>query len=232
MDWQDFAQRMASMAADLLRQESSDAMLYRIVSSAVDIVEGCDSAGILLRDNDRIETLACTDALAKESDRLQERLGEGPCFDIAVAREKGGAPVSRTEDLTELRQRWPHYAPAARELGIGSMMTFLLFADAEEFGTLTMYAHRPGAFTGVSETAGILLASHAAVALSGARTHTQLHSALTTRHVIGEAMGILMERCHLDEDAAFALLRELSQQRNLKLWSIAQRVCESGGIEN
>ncbi|MEV0738528.1 GAF and ANTAR domain-containing protein [Streptomyces sp. NPDC050549] len=232
MDWQDFAHRMASMARELLREKSHDATLQRIVSSTVETVEGCDSAGILVRDGDKVETLASTDSLAAESDRFQERLGEGPCFDITVAREDDGARVFRIEDLTGLQRRWPRYAPAARELGIGSMMTFLLYADAEEFGTLNMYARRPGAFTEDSETSGLLLASHAAVALSGARTSTQLHSALTTRHVIGEAMGILMGRYHLDEDRAFAVLRDLSQKRNVKLRSIAQQVCDNGGIED
>ncbi|MBK6014067.1 hypothetical protein [Streptomyces sp. MBT53] len=116
---------------DPLCEESHDGTPRRIVSSAVEIVEGCDSAGILVRDRDKVETPASTDGLAAESDRLQERLVEGPCFDIAVAREReeGGAHVFRIEDLTELEQRWPRYSPAARELGVGSMMTFLLFAD-------------------------------------------------------------------------------------------------------
>ncbi|WP_307781903.1 ANTAR domain-containing protein [Streptomyces sp. MBT65] len=111
-------------------------------------------------------------------------------------------------------------------------MTFLSFADDEEFGALDMYARQPRAFTEVSETAGVLLTPHAAVALSGARTDTELHSALTTRHVIGEAMGIVMERCHRDGGGAFALLRDLSQERNIALRSVAQRVCDSGGLED
>jgi hypothetical protein len=39
MGWQDFVQRVASMAGDLLRQEPGDAALRRIVSSAVESVE-------------------------------------------------------------------------------------------------------------------------------------------------------------------------------------------------
>ncbi|MFJ1604579.1 GAF and ANTAR domain-containing protein [Streptomyces sp. NPDC088253] len=160
---------------------------------------------------------------------MQDLLGEGPCFDIA--RRGGSAQVFRIEDLTEHQRRWPRYTPEACKLGVGSMMGFLLFADDEEFGALNMYARRPGAFNEVSDTAGVLLASHAAVALASARTYTQMHSALATRHTIGEAMGILMGRYHLDEDGAFAVLRGLSQKRNTKLRLIAQHVCESGGIE-
>lgn len=74
------------------------------------------------------------------------------------------------------------------------------------------------------ETAGWLLASHAAVALSTARTIDQLEHAMETRHAIGEAMGILMERHHLSEDDTFSLLRRLSQHHNVKLRDIAQQV--------
>ncbi|WP_393087480.1 ANTAR domain-containing protein [Streptomyces sp. LN704] len=59
-----------------------------------------------------------------------------------------------------------------------------------------------------------------------------MHAALDTRHVIGEAMGIVMERYHLDEHAAFTDLRQLSQERNIKLRLIAQQVCESGGVDD
>ncbi len=69
-------------------------------------------------------------------------------------------------------------------------MGFLLFTEDEDLGALNLYSRRPGAFTEASELAGWLLASHAAVAFSSARTHAQMERAVATRHVIGEAMGI------------------------------------------
>jgi hypothetical protein len=69
-----------------------------------------------------------------------------------------------------------------------------------------------------------LLASHAAVALADARTIDQLEHAMETRHAIGEAMGILMERHKLSEDDAFNVLRRISQHHNIKLSDVAQRV--------
>ena len=48
MDWRQFARQMASMAHDLLAQESVDATLERITGSATEVVSGCDAAGILL----------------------------------------------------------------------------------------------------------------------------------------------------------------------------------------
>ena len=228
MDWDRFAQQMAAMARDLLAQPSVDATLRRISASAIELVEGCDAAGILVLRGTTVETLAPTDQLVVESDRLQERLREGPCFD--AARDSEGERVFRISDLSAEQPRWPVYAPEARRLGVGSMMGFLLFTEDEDLGALNLYSRKPGAFTEVSELAGWLLASHAAVAFSSARTHAQLEQAVATRHVIGEAMGILMGSHHLTEDQAFDVLRRFSQEHNIKLREVARRVCEQGGL--
>ncbi|MGW0873379.1 GAF and ANTAR domain-containing protein [Streptomyces sp. NPDC002740] len=219
---------MASMARDLLAQNSVDDTLERITASATELVEGCDAAGILVLHDAKVETLAPTDELVVDSDRLQERLGEGPCFDAAHSAR--GERVFRIADLTGERQRWPAYAPRAHALGVGSMMGFLLFTEDEDLGALNFYSRKPGAFSEASETAGWLLASHAAVAFSSARTHAQMERAVATRHAIGEAMGILMGRHHLTEDQAFDVLRRYSQENNIKLREVARKVCEGGGL--
>lgn len=228
MDWQRFAQRMAAMAHDLLEQESVAGTLERIAGSATELVEGCDAAGILILSGDQVQTLAVSGALAEESHRLQERLKEGPCFD--AARRRDGERVFRIADMTALQERWPAFAPRAAELGIGSMMGFLLFTDEENLGALNLYSRLPGRFTETSETAGWVLASHAAVALSSARHHAQLTEAVATRHVIGEAMGILMARRLIAENEAFNVLRGYSQNNNVKLREVALAVCEQGAL--
>ncbi|MFF3420196.1 GAF and ANTAR domain-containing protein [Streptomyces sp. NPDC002698] len=218
---------MASMARDLLAQESVNATLERITSSATELVHGCDAAGILVLDGKQVHSLAPTSEMVTYSDRLQERLGEGPCFE--AARGSLGERVFRIADLTSEVQRWPAFAPQAHEaLGVGSMMGFLLFTTDEDFGALNLYSRKPGAFTDASELAGWLLASHAAVAFSSARTHAQMAQALATRHTIGEAMGILMGRHHITEEQAFDILRRFSQENNIKLREVASRVCEHG----
>ncbi|MFE5922561.1 GAF and ANTAR domain-containing protein [Streptomyces sp. NPDC056468] len=220
---------MASMARDLLAQDSVGATLERITASATELVRGCDAAGILVLHDSKVETLAPTHELVTDSDLLQQRLGEGPCFD-AAAYGSQGEQVFRISDLTALHQRWPAFAPQARALGVGSMMGFLLFTDDEEFGALNFYSRKPGAFTEDSEAAGLLLASHAAVAFSSARTHAQMERAVATRHVIGEAMGILMGAHELTEEEAFDVLRRSSQESNIKLREVARRVCEQGTL--
>jgi transcriptional regulator with GAF, ATPase, and Fis domain len=228
MDWRTFAEKMASLARDLLSQESVRETLERITGAATELVEGCDAAGILLLRGSRVQSLAPTEQLVIDSDQLQERAGEGPCFD--AARTSEGERHFRIADFTDEAERWPAYVPEARKLGLGSMMGILLFTEDEDLGALNFYSRRPGAFTEASETAGWLLASHAAVAFSSARTQAQLQEAIGTRHTIGEAMGILMGSHRLTEDQAFAALRRASQDRNVKLRDIARQVCERGGL--
>ncbi|MFD5739874.1 GAF and ANTAR domain-containing protein [Streptomyces massasporeus] len=222
MDWQKFAEEMALLARSLLKQDSVQQTLDEIAASAVKLVDGCDAAGILAVRKGRAVTLASYGDMVEESDRRQGELGEGPCFDLA--RRADEDRVFRIVDMTKPQPDWPRYAEAARELGIGSMTGVLLYTHEEDFGALNLYSRRPGTFTEDIATAGWLLASHAAVALADARTIDQLEHALETRHAIGEAMGILMERHGMSDEEAFSVLRKISQHHNIKLRDVAQRV--------
>lgn len=222
------AAALAVMAQDLLAQPTVKQTLDRVVAHAVDLVDGCEAAGILVVRDGSVHTLAATHALARESDRVQGELGEGPCLNATL----DGEQVFRIVDMAAAADRWPRYAPAACELGIGSAMGFLLFTDDENLGALNLYASRPHAFGTRTEHVGWLLAAHAAVAFASARNEAQLREAIGTRQDIGEAIGIVMERHKLTEEQAFDLLRTVSQARNVKVRELARRVVAEGGLEN
>ncbi|MEU3880623.1 ANTAR domain-containing response regulator [Streptomyces californicus] len=228
MDWRKFAEQIGVMAHDLLEQPSVDATLGRITGSAAELVAGCDAAGILVLSGQESASLAPTEPWVAELDQLQRKLGQGPCFD--AARRSTGERVFRIADFTEDEPRWPDFVAEARKAGVGSMMGFLLYTDEKDFGALNFYSHRPGTFTEESERAGVVLASHAAVALSAARTHAQMEQAVATRHQIGQAMGILMARHHIPENQAFNTLRRYSQNHNAKLRDVALLVCDQGAL--
>ncbi|MCX4572562.1 GAF and ANTAR domain-containing protein [Streptomyces sp. NBC_01571] len=222
--WEQFAVALAEMARDLLAQDSVQDTLNRIVEHATLLINGCDDAGILTVRRGEVHALAATSEVVRRADRIQQDLREGPCFDAVTDRQQ----VYVIEDLNQPHERWSRFAPELRKLGMGSVMGFLLFTEDDELGALNLYSHRPRAFDENARRAGWILASHAAVAFSAARTHQQLGDALETRHEIGEAMGILMERYGLPENAAFKVLKKASQDRNIKLREIARQVCETG----
>jgi AmiR/NasT family two-component response regulator len=73
------------------------------------------------------------------------------------------------------------------------------------------------------------------LALSAAYSHEDeerraagLAAALRTREIIGEALGILMERERINANQAFDVLRRASQHLNIKLRDIAQDLVDTG----
>ncbi|RCW40718.1 response regulator receiver and ANTAR domain protein [Halopolyspora algeriensis] len=220
----------ANLARDLSAQTSEQDVLDRVVELAVQFIDGCDDAGILLLHRRRdVETAATSSELVRESDQAQAELREGPCFDAALDDVPWNNRVYRSKD-TATETRWPSYMPRARDLGIGSMLGFQLYRDEGSFGALDLYSHRRNAFDDRAEDLGWVLASHAAVALNSARTDEQLRTALTTREEIGKALGILMERHQLSDDAAFTVLKRISQDNNLKLRAVAETLLRTGEL--
>src|SRR6478735_11601375 len=58
-----------------------------------------------------------------------------------------------------------------------------------------------------------------------------LNAALSSRDVIGQAKGILMERLNLPPEEAFDALRRSSQRLNEKLREVASRLAETGQFD-
>ena len=78
-----------------------------------------------------------------------------------------------------------------------------------------------------ADTVGKVLSAHAAAAISASRRDNQLKAAISTRDHIGQATGILMERFSVDDVAALAMLRRLSQDTNTTLIATAQQVIDT-----
>lgn len=115
MDWAWFARQMASMARDLLAQESVDATLGRITHAATELVEGCDAAGILVLRDDAVRTLAATDDLVVVSDRVQGGCGKGPASTPRTPEPANGSTASPTSPRT--RGAGPATLPGPRSSG-------------------------------------------------------------------------------------------------------------------
>jgi len=88
-------------------------------------------------------------------------------------------------------------------------------------GALNIYAAAPSAFGEESESTGMLLAAHAAIAMTAARTEATLRAGLDGRDAIGQAKGILMERYKITATEAFGLLAASSQSVNQKLRAVS-----------
>ena len=130
---------------------------------------------------------------------------EGPCFDALEMHER----VHSRDLATDTR--WPRWGPhVAHEIGVVSVVSYRLFTTADSLGALNLYSRTSEAFDLDDIYNGEALAAHVAVALASSRQAEQLGVAITTRTVIGQAEGILMERFDISADQAFAVLRRVS----------------------
>lgn len=149
--------------------------------------------------------------LADRVEHLQGELGEGPSLDAATGTGTVLADTTRTTP-------WSRWAPAAAHAGAGGALAVPLVPGGAP-GVLTLYTAAP-ARVGADQVQAAESAA-ALLALAHARRTAQLHEALTTRTVIGQAQGLLMERLGVDADGAFAILRRLSSGAHRRLSQVA-----------
>ncbi|WP_210572178.1 ANTAR domain-containing response regulator [Streptomyces sp. GESEQ-4] len=160
---------------------------------------------------------------------VQMRSGEGP---IPAALERG-APVDSTDLLRE--ERWPQYRALALDSGVRSSVT-LPIRRAGLTVTLSLYSFRPGTLEDAPRGPARALGDFAAACLVRDQSYRaalteldQLGAALRSRPVVDQACGIIMHVLGCDADAAFGILRRISQTTNRKLVDVASAVVERRG---
>ena len=216
----------------LLKTDSVEQFLHELAVLSTRVAGEGLSCGMTLRQRGRPPAaVACTDQLAAQADDIQYRMGDGPC--LHVMRHARTVRIDDIDDFAS-RERWPRFCRQAAALGLRSCLAVPLRADDEPAGALTLYARWPRAF-GMAETARAeQFAGHASGALTLALrmascndTNDQLRSSMVSRAVIDQALGVIMatERC--PQDRAFAVLKTVSQNTNVKIRDLATTIVRS-----
>ena len=226
----DFARLAAELGADLEEEPT----VQRICEQAVRLIPGCHEASVTIRRRKGHETLGASSSAAVEFDELQYVLEEGPCLDAAD--EHG---IVRSNDV-EADSRWPRWGPKVAPMGARSLVCIHLSAQGESLGAINLFSNERHAFEADNFELAVIYATHAAQALGAARTVTGLSTALSSRHQIGLAQGILMERYGLSVGRAFEVLQRYASHSNTKLRDVAaelvaatqQRRPLSGGLQD
>jgi GAF domain-containing protein len=233
----DVAVALAEISRTVFSDKTVRGTLQRIVDFAVATVEGCDAAGISLLTGTEVATPVWSHPIALDIDTVQYETAEGPCLDAIVSDK-----FVYAEDLAD-DPRWPSFGPRAVALGMRSLLSCRLMADAV-LGALNLYAALPRAYGVTDRTKALIFATHAGVALGAAeaienatvslnaeiRRVSDLRGALASREVIGQAEGILIERERITADQAFGVLRRASQHLNIKLREVAQHLVDTGEV--
>jgi GAF domain-containing protein len=214
----------AEKARDLAGASGLEAILEGIVALALETV-ACDYGSVTLVHADgSVETVASSHPVVSQADQLQYTLAEGPCLTAAAT---NGVYVI---DDTSKDERWPRWGPAVSELGLSSVLSIHLFTDQMTLGALNLYARDLHSYDADEVNTGRIVAAHASVALARVRGEQNLWRAIDSRHLIGTAQGILMERFSITAEQAFSVLRRYSQSHNAKLHDIASRLVTTGQL--
>lgn len=218
------AEEIAKLAIALHDEHGVEHTVEMLLDFAHEAI-GADHAGvILLHGKQRIETAAATDPVVATVDAIQMEVGEGP--DVSVLEDRLGLIVPDTLNET----RWPRWAERVAASGIRSLLSVRMYTSESTVGTLNLYSLKPDAFDVDDQAVAHILARHAAVALASARQVENLWEAVDARKRIGQAQGILMERFNLSPDQAFAVLLRYSQDNNIKLRVVADRLVETRAL--
>jgi GAF domain-containing protein len=215
------ADAFARLAMELHDADGFDETLEAVVQFAVQ-AENCAYAGVALATpGGGAEVGAVTDPVVEALYAAQIEAGDGPMLTALAS----GATVYVADVDTE--QRWSNWTAQVAEARIRSVLHVPMRSGDRVIGVLSLYTLHPDAFTTDDEAVAHILARHAAVAVATARQEETLARAVDARKLVGQAMGILMERFDLDGDQAFAVLRRYSQATNTKLRDVAQHLLDT-----
>ncbi|TGD84949.1 ANTAR domain-containing protein [Mycolicibacterium sp. CH28] len=207
-------------------------LLSAVAGFAVHAIPGADGAGVTLLRMDRadnmVEALAASAPFVAEIDDLQYRtLHEGPCITAALERRTVRSGSLGGEKM------WPRFGPRVGRLGVHSALSLPLLLPGQVVGAINVYAYGKDVFDDYAAELGELFAKPAAVAVHNGQVlaqavalTVQLQTALSTRPVIDQAIGLIRGRSGRSAEEAFAQLRAISQAEHRKLADVAQRMVD------
>ena len=207
-------------------------LLAEVAAFAARAIPGADGVGVALLDADRLDNgtgeSAASAPIAQRIDRIQYiTLHEGPCITAAVNRR-----TVRSGSLGG-DKAWPRFGPRVGRLGVHSALALPLMVSDRVVGAISVYAYDKDIFDDQAVEFGELFAKPAAVAVHNAQILAQaialteqLRTALATRPVIDQAIGLIRGRTGRSTEESFAQLRVISQADHRKVADVAQQIVD------
>ena len=218
------ADSFARLAIEMHEAPGVEETIEAVVQFALQALS-CTYAGVALyARGSRPEVAAVTDPVVADVYDLQLSSQTGPL--VTALQEKTTVLIRDTTS----DDRWPEWAAKVAALGVRSVLDVPLVTGAgahQTVGVLGLYSPAADAFDADDEAIAHILARHASVAVASARHEETMAQAVDARKLVGQAMGILMERFDVDGDRAFAILKRYSQDNNTKLRDVAQHLIDT-----
>jgi hypothetical protein len=194
-------------------------MYAAICVAATLTVPGCDHASLMICRDGVCRTAAVSDSIARQIDKMELALGSGPCMD---AIEQCTAQIQT--DLTT-DSRWPSLANRVlAQTPVRGALSVRLPVDRARAGALNLFSDKANAFDERSVEYALVLGAFATVATNAVAQGedvASLRRGLASSRAIGKAIGMLMVLNDVSDNDAFGMLRQRSQETNVKLADVA-----------
>jgi GAF domain-containing protein len=221
-DWLPELQRLLLVSEDL------EDFLQRVTTLSAAAMPPGTSCVIAVELPGRTPIVAGSDAGSLAVGKIDCTHREGPCLEVRHT----GRPVY-VPDLTRERRRWASAVEAIAR-GIRSWLAIPIQGPTGVVGTLTLHATWANAYDEVTRRQVQAFTENIAniitIALKLAdqvQLNDDLQSALASRSVIDQALGVIMAENRCDRETAFDILRSASQNRNAKLREVAANLVHS-----
>jgi len=224
MTREDLLTSMAQLADVLQAQRTLGGALANIAEAATTSVPNCDAASVALSINGRPTTASATARVALELDLMQYDLHDGPCLTTFRTME------TMRLDLVGLEEQIPHFAVAARQLGVTSVLSTPALWGDEVVATLNLYS-RGGVFGETAESIAAVLATQVTIAITRSPEFVAARDLVEQAQRdaddtadISVATGMLMENQACTSEQAAGLLRRAAADDQRSIVQIAQRI--------
>lgn len=221
-DLTEFVPGLTQLTSLLLSVENVEEALRHLARMTVIVIPDGPSCAITVNRPGKATTIVHAGPVHASVTNLQYESGQGPCLEAMRTRSR-----VVVQDLTAER-RWEEWPQAAVAAGVYGVCAFPLEAFGEVIGGLTLYAHRPDIFPEPVQQIAAQFVQPAALLLAGvlrrlsqAELIARLRAALTARGVVDQAVGIVMAHGRCSPDEAFGMLRKISNDRNVKVRTLA-----------
>jgi len=210
----------------LQRQRTLGTALAGIAEVATTSVPRCDAASVAISIEGRPATAAATARIALELDMVQYDTGDGPC--LTSFRTTRAIRV----DLVDQGHAFPHFATAARQRAIRSVLSMPATWGNDLVGTLNLYS-RTGVFDQTAGSIASVLAGQVAIAISRSPEFAAARSVVeeAQRNAddsadVNIATGLLMSYESCSAEQAQGLLRHAATEDEQTILEIAHRIIE------
>ena len=199
-----------------------------LVERCAELLDSAEVGLALAATHGELRVMASSSDRMRALELIEYQNDEGPCRDCLLS----GDRVLNIR-LDQAEDRWPRFAPQAREAGFRMAHALPLRLRAEVIGAMNIFSvelrelspEDVSLIQALADAATIGILQERAIK-HGTDLAGQLQGALNSRVVIEQAKGIVAERRQIDMDEAFALLRSYTRSNRKQLSDVARAIID------